>query len=138
MSETIEFSRRRNPIFAELLRRVKLVEAWGRGIPLILERAPKVQFQEKADLFITTLPRPPKTQTPVKTTQKTTQKTDSTTQKILNFLATNPSASRRQIAKGIGNITEDGVKYQLDKLKKSRQIRRVGPDKGGHWEVLDQ
>ncbi|MBN1696969.1 MAG: hypothetical protein JW881_05620 [Spirochaetales bacterium] len=34
-------SKRRNPLIAELLRRIGLVEAWGRGIPLILEKGPE-------------------------------------------------------------------------------------------------
>jgi ATP-dependent DNA helicase RecG len=36
----------------------------------------------------------------------------------------------------LGDITENGVKYQLAKLKKRGLIRRIGPDKGGRWEIL--
>ena len=68
-----------------------------------------------------------------KTTQKTAQKT---TQKILEFLAIEPEASRVRIAEQLGDITEDGVKYQLSKLKRQGLIQRVGPANGGHWEVL--
>ncbi|MFZ2809020.1 MAG: winged helix-turn-helix transcriptional regulator [Desulfosalsimonadaceae bacterium] len=64
---------------------------------------------------------------------KTTQKT---TQKILVVLAVNPSFSRREIAKSLGDISEDSVKYHLEKLKASGRIRRIGPDKGGYWEVV--
>jgi len=32
-----------SPLIADLLRRIQLIEAWGRGIPLILEKAPNVQ-----------------------------------------------------------------------------------------------
>jgi predicted HTH transcriptional regulator len=46
-----------------------------------------------------------------KTTRKTTQKT---TQKILSILKENPSASRKEIALIPRDITEDGVKYQLN------------------------
>jgi len=35
----------------------------------------------------------------------------------------------------LGDVTDDGVKYQLAKLKRQGLICRVGPDKGGHWEV---
>jgi ATP-dependent DNA helicase RecG len=28
------------------------------------------------------------------------------------------------------------VEKQVSKLRKDGRIRRVGPDKGGHWEVL--
>jgi ATP-dependent DNA helicase RecG len=51
-------SRRRNPKIAELLRRIHLVEAWGRGVPLILENAPSTSFDEIGGLFITRFNRP--------------------------------------------------------------------------------
>lgn len=51
-------SRRRNPKIAELLRRVHLVEAWGRDVPLILENAPTTEFTEIGGLFITRFARP--------------------------------------------------------------------------------
>src|SRR5690606_33097988 len=51
-------SRRRNPKIAELLRRIHLVEAWGRGVPLILENAPSTSFDEIAGLFITRFNQP--------------------------------------------------------------------------------
>lgn len=50
-------SRRRNPKVAELLRRIHLVEAWGRGVPLILEAAPEAAFSELGSLFVTCFPR---------------------------------------------------------------------------------
>ena len=52
-------SSRRNPKIAELLRRIHLVEAWGRGVPLILENAPDASFIEIGGLFITRFVRPP-------------------------------------------------------------------------------
>ena len=42
------------------------------------------------------------------------------------------------MADALGGITEDGVKYQLNKLKKQGRIARVGPDKGGYWEVINK
>ena len=67
-----------------------------------------------------------------KTTQKTTRKT---AQKILDVLVKNPSATRADLASATG-LSPDGVKWNLDKLKKSGKIRRIGPDRGGHWEVV--
>lgn len=43
--------------------------------------------------------------------------------------------TRKELATNIG-ISEDGVKYHLDKMKQDGTIRRVGSTKGGHWEVL--
>jgi len=68
-----------------------------------------------------------------KTAGETTQKT---TQKILELLASDPYVSRMRIAELLSDISEDGVKYQLAELKKRGLIRRIGPDKGGRWEVL--
>ena len=68
------------------------------------------------------------------TTQKTTQKT---VERILDLLRGDPSLSRRAMAKQLGDITEDGVKYHLDKLRSDGRIRRVGPAKGGRWEILE-
>ena len=30
------------------------------------------------------------------------------------------------------------IKRRLSELKLSGRLRRVGPDKGGHWEVLEE
>ncbi len=68
-----------------------------------------------------------------KTTQITTRKT---TQKILSILKENPSASRKEIAVILGDITEDGVKYQLSKMKKEKILERIGPAKGGYWKII--
>ncbi len=51
-------SRRRNPLIADLLRRIEMVEGWGRGMPLILKNAPNVEFREIAGLFISSFARP--------------------------------------------------------------------------------
>jgi len=59
-----------------------------------------------------------------------------TTQKILEVMRASPSVGRSEIAALLGNINENGVKYHLNKLKTEGGIRRIGPDKGGRWEVL--
>jgi len=57
--KTAKVSRRHNPLIADLLLRIHLIEAWGRGIPLILEKAPHACFSEISGVFITEFPRPP-------------------------------------------------------------------------------
>ena len=64
-------------------------------------------------------------------TQKTTQKT---TQKIIELIKGNPIITRRELAELIG-LSEDGIKYHLTILQKNGLIKRIGPDKGGRWEV---
>jgi predicted HTH transcriptional regulator len=36
------------------------------------------------------------------------------------------------------NITKRAVLKQIDKLKAHGRLRRVGPAKGGHWEVVKE
>jgi predicted HTH transcriptional regulator len=51
-------SKRRNPLIADLFRRIQMVEAWGRGMPLILENEPNAKFREIAKIFIASFDRP--------------------------------------------------------------------------------
>jgi ATP-dependent DNA helicase RecG len=32
-------------------------------------------------------------------------------------------------------LTRKGVEWQIRKLKQSGILRRMGPDKGGHWQI---
>ena len=43
---TSMISRRRNPLVADLLYKIGLVENWGCGVSLILEKSQDVQFAE--------------------------------------------------------------------------------------------
>ena len=148
-------SRRRNPKIADLLRRIHLVEAWGRGVPLILENAPATSFVEIGGLFITRFarpsaldaslevsPTPPEvllktTQETLKTTQETTQELPKTTQEVLlQHLRSQPVITMVALARATG-LSTDGVKYHLTQLKRTGKLRRHGPTKGGYWEVME-
>ena len=58
-----------------------------------------------------------------------------TSDRIIALLSENPRHSARSLAESIG-ISAKGVEKQLAKLKLQGVIRRVGPDKGGSWEVV--
>ena len=66
-----------------------------------------------------------------------TQKLKGSTQKqIIAILKECPKTSRKELAALVG-ITEDGIKKQLEKLKKEGIVKRIGPDNGGYWSVYD-
>ncbi len=74
-----------------------------------------------------------------KTTQKTEyeeESTQKTTQKIITLISENPNISRKKLAEAC-EVTPDAIKLQIRKLREAGKIRRVGPDKGGHWEICD-
>ena len=73
--------------------------------------------------------------TRVKTGVKTRVKKRSSADKILTYLTSNPSASAPELAI-VANLTVKGVEWNLKKLTESNRLRRVGPDKGGRWEVI--
>jgi len=47
-----------------------------------------------------------------------------------------PQITRRELA-FLLSISEDAVKQHIANLIEKQLICRVGPDKGGHWEVLE-
>lgn len=52
-------------------------------------------------------------------------------EKILELLKQNPTMSRKTLAEVLVDITEDGVKYHLDKLKEEGKIERIGGTRVG-------
>ncbi len=127
----------KNPVIARFFKQIGRVDELGSGIRNtfkycgIYTPGTKPEFIE-GDVFKTVIPLKPEEVTTRKTTQKTTQKTED---KILDLIRQKPEISRREIAQVMGDITEDGVKYQLNKLKKEGRIKRIGADKGGYWKI---
>lgn len=56
-------------------------------------------------------------------------------EKILDLLRTHPEYTTAILARQVG-ITTKAVEKQLARLKTDGLLRRIGPDKGGKWEVL--
>ena len=64
--------------------------------------------------------------------QKVSEKTP---ERILVALSGHPEATIADLAAVIGVSTRT-IKRNLSTLQGQNRIRRVGPDKGGHWEVV--
>ena len=77
------------------------------------------------------------TQENAASTQESSASTRMTTaERIIEEIRKHPFTTREQLAEVIG-ITPDGIKKQLDKLKKAGKIRHVGATKKGHWEIIE-
>ena len=136
-------SHRRNPLIADLFRRIDMVEAWGRGMPLILENAPSVEFREIARLFVASFERSSATAKTTTETQKTTKETTKETtserparmkEKLLLLIRQQPEITAAALSAATG-IGIDGVNYHLNQLKQAGKLRRVGSTKAGRWEL---
>ncbi|MBQ9214148.1 MAG: winged helix-turn-helix transcriptional regulator, partial [Bacteroidales bacterium] len=55
---------------------------------------------------------------------------------LICLLSDNPYISALQLADHL-NKTERHIRRILSKLQSDGTIRRVGADKNGHWEVID-
>jgi predicted HTH transcriptional regulator len=61
---------------------------------------------------------------------------EKSSEKILRHLGAEPTLSAKQLAEKLG-ISARAVEKQIDLLKKEGSLRRIGPAKGGHWQVLE-
>ncbi|OYT11336.1 MAG: hypothetical protein B6I18_04595 [Bacteroidetes bacterium 4572_112] len=66
--------------------------------------------------------------------KKTSEKTS---EKILSLLKENSNITISQMAEVIG-VSSRSIERNVKKLKSERKLKRIGPDKGGYWEVLDK
>ena len=73
-----------------------------------------------------------------KTTQKSTLKSTlkGTRKNIVEIISNNPNVTILQIAEQLG-MNPRGIDKHLKALREQGIIRRVGPDKGGHWEIIE-
>jgi ATP-dependent DNA helicase RecG len=63
------------------------------------------------------------------------EKLSTTRAMIVRIIWKNPNATAQSISKEI-NIASRNVQEHLRKLQEQGVIRRIGPDKGGHWEII--
>jgi len=122
----------RNPNIANLLHRAGLIEKMGTGILRIhnlLQRADLPDAEYKfSDFVIVTFRREIN-----KTSGKMSGKTP---ERILKIINENPSVTIVEMEHSIG-LTQRTIERALSKLKKTGKIRRIGPDKGGQWKVIN-
>lgn len=137
---------RRNEIVADLFSRMHMVERTGMGIrkmrTAMLAAGLKEPEFETEGFFRAIFRRSPeyalKQATPgseKRVGDGSEKGSEKSSEKILALLRRRNTASARDIADALG-LTPRAVEKQIAALKVAGRLRRVGPDKGGHWEVL--
>ena len=79
------------------------------------------------------------------TTEKGGQKTSEVDRKggqktrdvILDMIIQDAKVTSTQMAESLG-INRSAVSKHLKKMQENGVIKRVGPDKGGHWEIIEK
>ncbi len=136
---------RRNELISDLFFRLDKVERVGQGIQNMKDAMRAAGLREpefEADgFFRATFHRSPEfsLKRPKVVVEKIAEKDLErlTTQKIADAIRQNPEVTREELATFAG-ITSDGIKYHLRRMRKNGVIRRIGPNKGGHWEISDK
>ena len=54
---------------------------------------------------------------------------------IISAIKVNPTISISALSEEC-QISVKATRVIIDKLKKNGMLKRVGPDKGGHWEII--
>jgi ATP-dependent DNA helicase RecG len=68
--------------------------------------------------------------------QQSGEKLGEKRQRILDAIRENNQITTKELAELIG-ISTTAIERNISKLKIQGLLRRVGPDKGGYWEIID-
>ncbi|MDR2191778.1 MAG: winged helix-turn-helix transcriptional regulator [Endomicrobium sp.] len=55
--------------------------------------------------------------------------------RIIEIIMQKPYITTKELA-DILKLSIAGVEKNIRQLKEQKKIRRIGPDKGGHWEII--
>jgi len=126
----------RNPILVSYAAKGLLpYKGLGSGIKRALEDWPDISFTDdrEGSMFVATVYRKEieGQESAGESIPKISQKIS---QKIIELMKNDPMITIADLAQIIG-ITERAVKMQIKKMKTRDHIQRVGPDKGGRWQV---
>jgi len=145
-----------NPDIANAFFRAGEIEAWGRGMQRVIEACrqagtPEPRIRVEARGFWFEFPFSAEYLGSVGSGGEPADRADRTTQertwlerlgerlgetegRILLLIRTDPRISTRALAEALG-VSTTAMDKTLAKLKKKGALRRVGPARGGHWEV---
>jgi ATP-dependent DNA helicase RecG len=100
---------------------------------MILEHEPATEFEEVGTVqFVATFRRK---NVEVSSSVLIGDPTTKSSEKILVIVALDPTVSARHIAEML-KLSPRGVEKQLNILKRQDRLKRIGPNKGGHWEIV--
>ena len=118
-----------NPDIANAFFRAGMIESWGRGIERIQQscreaglKLPEFSYQH-SDLWVVFH---------LGLSEKTSEKTS---EKILQAIRENEKVTISELSDRIG-VTTRSIERNIKKLQEDGVLERVGPARGGYWELL--
>jgi len=124
----------RNKLVAGIFKNLGMIEKYGSGIRRIISQfsemgLPKPGFENQGIGFLVTAYG-------MKDVENVVEKLNGRQQKILSLIRATPNISAEELASVIG-INKRNIQLNIKKLRDSGLIKRIGPDKGGRWVVID-
>ncbi|MBN1226838.1 MAG: putative DNA binding domain-containing protein [Deltaproteobacteria bacterium] len=131
----------RNPVLVSFITKGLLpYHGLGSGIKRALEKWPDIDFVDDHEgcLFTVTVHRKAvksSGKTDKGLSEKLSEKLPENQQKILTLVIHNPHISKKSMAFEIG-ISITAISKHIKAMKQKGILHRIGPDKGGYWEVI--
>lgn len=129
----------RNPILVSFVAKGVLpYHGLGSGIKRALDGWSDIDFiDDREGCLFTAKVHRKKQAVPPKMTGKTPGKmTGKMTGKILSLLRDNPALAIPDLAEALGK-SERTVERKIQELRQSGLLKRIGPAKGGYWEIIE-
>lgn len=130
----------RNPLIAETMYKSEDIEKWASGLKRIHEECEashvKVEFRRVKTGFVVCFFRP-KWDEGDGLVERLVEGLVGNQKKIIKLIKDNSAISKKELSHKIG-ISTTAIDKNISQLKKKGLLRRVGPDKGGHWEIVER
>lgn len=141
----------RNKELMEIFRNIDLVEKSGYGVPKIIREYGMDVFKINEGSIFVKIPfnkevidflgsKESHSSAAIEANEFTDKFTDKFTEnekKIIQIIERNNHVKSNELADKLG-ISRRAVQKNLLKLKEKGILKRVGPDKGGHWEIVEK
>jgi ATP-dependent DNA helicase RecG len=146
----------KNPIIANFFHQIQLADELGSGVRNLYKYvriySGALPIFDEGDIFRLTVPlnaehspegvNDTRTESPdrkpgqkVRTENPDRKPKIELVEQLLQLIQTTPKITQNEMVRLLG-IARSTLNVHIDALKKSNRLRRVGPDKGGHWEVI--
>ena len=137
----------RNPKIAAFLKAYHFVKEFGEGFDRICREqeangANVPSFRTDEFILKITVPKVSEKvnvndeRVDINVTENVTDASQKTSQKIIDLIKEDPYISTSKMAEIIG-VDKRNIARNIKKLQEQGVVRRVGPDKGGFWEVIE-
>lgn len=121
-----------NESLAKIFIKLGLIEQTGHGVSMIVDKYGKEAFTFLDNFLRVTIPFSYDLNSYINSNNANVPEKLSDEEKIIEAIKNNPSITRDDMAELIGKTKKTVGRI----LAKSYRITRVGPDKGGHWEII--